>query len=326
MRSSRYVSVAGSAPDRRISDRSCRFLLGEAAVDAARIVDAGLDARGRLHRLVHDDREMLADVLAGDAAEGRRAFTVQREPHRGLVVLIHLRPRTAQIVARHGRHPPHEVEGGRAAGTRRRIGHAAHHFHIRGNAAAGGAQQILLRGGGTLLHQLQLEHPWGADDFLRALHVGYARKLHQNLIRALLGDARLGHAQLVHATLDRLPRLHDRLFAQRLRHAGPHGEGVAAIDAGAAIEIGGFLGGRLPEHLILRRWHAIHLEVRHVHEQRGGGNAPRLHLGLQPRHLLLRLHAERIIGLHAQDQMHATLQIETELELMRGEPSGAGRL
>ena len=47
--------------------------------------------------------------------------------------------------------------------------------------------------------------------------VGHAGQLHQDLIAvgALLRDARLGDAELVDAPLDRLPRLHDRLVAQR---------------------------------------------------------------------------------------------------------------
>jgi hypothetical protein len=61
-----------------------------------------------------------------------------------------------------------------------------------------------------LLDNLQLEQARRSDDVFRALDVGHAGQLDQDLIGALLRDDRLGDAKLVDAALDRLPRLHDR--------------------------------------------------------------------------------------------------------------------
>ena len=67
----------------------------------------------------------------------------------------------------------------------------------------------------ALLDLLQLELRGRADDFLRAVDVGHARQLHQDLIGgAVARDDRLGDAQLVDAALDGLQRLVDGVLAQ----------------------------------------------------------------------------------------------------------------
>ena len=78
-------------------------------------------------------------------------------------------------------------------------------------------QQRFARRRRSLLDDLQLEQAGRPDDLLRAVDVGDAGQLHEDLVAvgALLRDARLGDAELVDAPLDRLARLHDRLLAQR---------------------------------------------------------------------------------------------------------------
>ena len=80
-----------------------------------------------------------------------------------------------------------------------------------------------------LLDLLQLELRGRADDFLRAVDVGHAGQLHQDLIGgAVARDDRLGDAELVDAALDRLQRLVDRVLAQLDDDVRLEREGVAA--------------------------------------------------------------------------------------------------
>ena len=76
-------SDAGSAPDRRISDRSAASCCVKRARDPRLgLRNPTLDPRRRLHHAVQDDGELAADVLAGHARELRDAVVVQREAHR----------------------------------------------------------------------------------------------------------------------------------------------------------------------------------------------------------------------------------------------------
>ena len=52
------------------------------------------------------------------------------------------------------------------------------------------------------------------------------------------------------------------------------------------------------------------------------GDVARLQLLAQPLHLLLGLQPQRIVGLHAQHEVDAALQVEAELELLVHQPAG----
>jgi hypothetical protein len=120
----------------------------------------------------------------------------------------------------------------------------------------------LFFGPGDALDDLQLEQTLRPHDLLRALDVGDAGELHHDLIVALLRDARLGHAELVDAPLDRLARLHHRLRPQVDLHVRPHREGIGAVRSGAALEVGLNLVRRLAERGVLAGRHAVHPELR----------------------------------------------------------------
>ena len=148
------------------------------------------------------------------------------------------------------------------------------------------------------------------------LHVGDAGQLHENLVRPLLRDVRLGHAQLVHTPVDGLPRLDDRIGAQLVLDVGLHREGVAAVGPRTAIEAGRKIGGPITERRVLRRRDALDPNLgngRRGHHRRDVAHAQRF---AQLLGRLIRLQPQRIIGFDAQHQMDAALQIETELELL----------
>ena len=210
--SCRYVSVAGSAPDRRMSARFCASSCVKPPAIWPSAGDAPVDARRRLHRLVEHDREEAPDVLAGDARERRGARRVQREADRRHVVLVELHARAAQILAGHRRHAANEVVG-RPAGRPHRPAPSAlpcpaarRRRWLRSRSSRLAA--------GPCSTSFSSSMPGDPMTSFRAIDVGHARQLHQNLIGALLRDARLGDAELVHAALDRLPRLHDRFLAK----------------------------------------------------------------------------------------------------------------
>ena len=163
--------------------------------------------------------------------------------------------------------------------------------------------------------------PGRSDDLLRAVDVGHTRQLHQDLIGALLRDARLGDAELVDAALDRLARLHDRLFAQRLRDVRAHPERVGAVRAGAALEVDAFLLGRLAERLILRRRHAVDAERSSTSSIVTVAGTPRRFSSSCSRALSCSVVTlQRVVGLHAQHEMHASLEVEPELQLPIAQP------
>ena len=320
-RSLREIGQRGRQGTRAQDEREVLDLVRrEAAGDAPLGRDPRFDPRRRLDAAVQNDRELAADVLAGHLAELPSAFVVQREAHRGLIVLVDRRPRVAQITAGDGGHLPHQVvNGARITG---RAGCARHDFHARRHLPVG--HERFLRRRRPLLDDLQFEQSRRSHDLLRALDVGDARKLHENLIaaRALLRDARLSDAELIDAALDRLPRLHDRLVAEIHLHVRLHREGVAAVRPGAAIEVRlHFVRGR-SERRVLRRRHAVDAELRRVDRLDGGKrDVLRLQLFAEPLGLEIRFEAQRIVGLDAQVEMDAALEIEPELQLLVHQPA-----
>ena len=188
------------------------------------------------------------------------------------------------------------------------------------------AQQIFPVRGRPLLDELQLEHAGRPDDFLRAVDVGHAGELHENLIGALLRDARLGHPQLVHAALDRLARLHDGLFAQRLRDVRTHAERVAAVGARTAFEVDRQRFGGLSKGPVLRRRHAVDAKRLHVLNGHRGRHIAPLQLFLKTGAVLLGRHAQRVVGLHAKHEVHAALQVEPKLQLAVAQPLRCGQV
>src|SRR5262249_23716484 len=192
----------------------------EAAEDAAVGADAAVDARRGLDAAVEDDREVAADVLAGDLAEAAPAVGVEREADCGLVVLVERRTRRPQVAAGDRPGPAHPIP--HRPRVARRAARAGHELHPVRDLAVD--EQRLARRRRTLLDDLQLEAARRLNDALRALDVADAGQLHHDLIAvgALLRDLRLGDAELVHAALDRLPRLHHRFVPQGDDGCRPH--------------------------------------------------------------------------------------------------------
>ena len=162
---------------------------------------------------------------------------------------------------------------------------------------------------------------------LRALDVGDAGQLHENLIAvvALLRDARLGDAELVDAALDRLPRLHDGFVAQVHLDVRLHRERVGAVAARSCDR--SWPAPRRPPAGTPRPAPAARLRRGSASGRATRGSSADA-LGLQqllaqPLHLLLGLEPQRIVGLHAQHEVHAALQVEPELELLVHQPAPA---
>ena len=300
--------------------RQVRDFFGrEAAGDAPFRVDLALERRRRLHAAVEDDRQLAADVLAADLAELPAALVAEREADRRPVVLVDRGARVAQVLAGDGRDLLHHVVD-RAGVARPGAAGARHDVHALRHLAVD--HQRFLRRRRRAFDDLQLEEAGRSDDALRALDVGDAGQLDEDLVVALLRDARLGDAELVDAALDRLARLDDRLLAQVDLDVRLHRERVAAVHAAAAVEVRLHLVGGRPERRVLRRRHAVDLEMDrigrvHVRDR----DVARLQLFAQPLHLLLGHQPQRIVGLDAEHEVDAALQIESELELLVHQPA-----
>ena len=136
-------------------------------------------------------------------------------------------------------------------------------------------------------------------------------------------DVRLGDAQLVDAAVDRLARLHDRLLAHRPLDVGLQLELVRAAGARAAIVIraaacssamrrnSASRSGGMPS-----TWNDCG-EATVIDAERHAGGAQRLADLLGRRR---RVNPQRVVGLHAQDEMHAALEVEPEAQLLGHQP------
>ena len=182
------------------------LLGGEAPAPGDAVVrpQPALDDRRRLDAVVEDDGELAADVAAGLAGELGGRGGVEGEVDLGPVVLVHPDPGVLQVAAGDHRLPPDQVVDPLAGVGAR----AAEQLHVVGDRAAVGLEERLLAGS-RVLDQLERELGGGADDALGLLHVGDAGQLHQDLVAAaaVLGDHRLGDAELVDAALEGANRL-----------------------------------------------------------------------------------------------------------------------
>jgi hypothetical protein len=105
--------------------------------------------------------------------------------HGRLVVLVQAGLRDPQILAVDGSDfLDHVVDGALVPG-------AGHHFQVAWNVAVVLLEQVFLRGRARL-NQLELEDRGLPHDLLGARDVADARHLHEDLIRLLPRDARLG--------------------------------------------------------------------------------------------------------------------------------------
>ncbi len=271
-------------------------------------------------RPVEDDGEKAVDILAGRLAEPGRRVALHLEVHGRLVVLIRPLLRAAQVATREDRHLADEVVDRL---RRRRTGlrtvlNAGEHFGPGRLLAAGGLQQALARRRRPLLHQLQLELRRGLDDRLGPIDVGDPGQLDQQviLLGPLLRDDRLGHAQLVDPSLDGHPRLDDGGDLHVAGDVRLHGERVAP-GARLAVEHRLQVHGRLPEHRVLRRLDAGHLELRRAEGGDGdAGHAGRLERLAKPLAAVHRLQLERLVGIDAEDEMDAALEVEAQPDLL----------
>ena len=155
------------------------------------------------------------------------------------------------------------------------------------------------------------------------IDVGDAGKLHEDLIGALLRDARLRDTELVDAALDGLARLDNGFLPEVDLDVRLHRERVAAVHAAAAVEVGLDLVGRGPEGRVLCRRHRFDLEMGRVGRVHvADRNVARLQLLAQPLHVLVGHQPQGIVGLDAEHEVDAALQVEAELELLLHQPAG----
>ena len=170
-----------------------------------------------------------------------------------------------------------------------------------------------------------------ADDLLRAGDVGHPRQLHEDLVVGLpvARDVRLGHAELVDAAIDRLQRLHDRLLAHVRCDVRLHREFVGAAGARAAIVIaspsvrrrcGGTRRRDLPGPL------------RHG---TSSATSTRSTLTLTPAVRSASRSCSLVVVVWIlsassvctrMHEVHAALEVEPELQLLRGKPAGSGQV
>ena len=228
--------------------------------------------------------------------------------------------RAPEVAAGDDRHLADQVEdrlrrGGPAGRT---VLDAGQHLGAGRLLAAGRLQQGLPRRRRPLLHQLQFQLRGGLDDRLGPVDVGHARQLHQQvvLLRTLLRDERLGHAQLVHAALDRLLRLLDRRDGQVAGDVRLHRERVAA---GARLAVVRRLerDPGLTDRGVLRRRDPGHLELRRAGDVDGHpGHASRLERLPEPFAGRGGLELQGLVGVHAQHEVDAALEVESQPDLL----------
>ena len=252
----------------------------------------------------------------------RPPSVAQREADGRLVVLVERRPGVAQVAAGHRRDLAHQVVDGAAAapapvapGT---ISMPGGTWPLTSSASRVGV--------GPCSTIFSSSKPVDRMISFARIDVGDAGQLDQDLVAvvALLRDARLGDAQLVDAPLDRLARLDDRFVAQVHLDVRLHRERVGAADARTAVEVRLHVVRGRPERRVLRLGNALHVEVcRIVGQQIGDGDVGLLQRLAQLLHRLLGLDLQRIVGLDAQHEMHAALEVEPELELLVHQPARA---
>ena len=151
---------------------------------------------------------------------------------------------------------------------------------------------------------------------LRALDVGDAGQLHQNLVgRAVPGDDRLGHAQLVDAPLDRLQRLRHRLFAKLGRDVRPHRVGVRPPAPESRLNtVSTSAAACLKACVVLNAFDAEF--VGPVTSARCTGRWCALSVSRSRSTVVSVSMRKRIVGLHPHHQMDAALQVEPEIDLL----------
>ena len=151
-----------------------------------------------------------------------------------------------------------------------------------------------------------------------------AGQLHEDLILAALPrDDRLGDAQLVDAALDRLQRLVDRLPAQLVLDVRLHAEGRrprrgAAVEDRLDIDRGVAKGRLVLNPLDTELARRVHGDIRERHA------GPRQRVA-HPFGGRFRFDPHGIVGLDSEDQMHAALQVEAEIDLLVGRIEGPDR-
>ena len=291
-----------------------RFLDGElAGDDGAAAGNTLVDPGGRIHVAIEDDGQMLANVLLSDLAENPGAHRVELDGDlpvaRRVGIRLHLG--TVQLGTRqqralldHVRHlaldlrllvDPSLVEELRSLGQPSGLGV----LHRR-----------------PLIEQLELEQRRLADQGLGPFGILNTRQLDQDAVLALTGDGRLGHAELIHAIADRLDAL-------------AHGEIGQPLDLGIGEHELEGPGGRVlvaaqePSELVRRGQRVVPVLGRgELDGDRGtalagdAGNADALALegGLQILGRPIGLAGDGLVGLHAQDQMDASLEVEAEVD------------
>ena len=135
------------------------FLVGEAALDDAFVVDAAVDVRRRVDAVVEHDRQLAVDVGRGEVAEPRRAVAVEREADRRTVVLVERRPRVAQVAAGDGRNTADDViDRRRPIALGAAVAVTRQDLQIRRQVVGVGLTRLRLVAERALLDQLQLEH------------------------------------------------------------------------------------------------------------------------------------------------------------------------
>ena len=187
-----------------------------------------------------------------------------------------------------------------------------------GTLAAARLQQRLAARRGPGLDDLQLEQRRRPDDLLGALHVGHARQLHQDLVGAAPCAATIGSATpssltrrsivcsaCVTASSRSVP-LDVRLHREACRCRRRRTRGCRSCSISVA---------ELPEQRVLRLGHAGDRNRRRA--VRRGGRRRRcsavVKLLAQPLgSSASRLDPQRIVGLHAHDEVHAALEVEAE--------------
>ena len=187
-----------------------RLLLGEAAGDAAFIVNLLLDGGHFHHLVVEHHGQPLAHVRAGERGKPPSAFAGQRELH---VADAHSHRVPASAVRRS---LPLTADArlitqyslGVVLSARSDVA-ALHQHGIRGKQAAVGLHRFLLAGVGAADRLPDFQHRGGLHDFFHARRIVNARQLHQDLVvaQSVLLDHRLADAELVNAVADGLDRL-----------------------------------------------------------------------------------------------------------------------
>src|SRR5208337_4363012 len=309
------------------------FVFSKCAFDFAGVADAALDDGDFADAAAHDDGHVLADIGAGVIPEAVAGFVSKRKMHGALAgVGVDAGIGGAEVAAGDDRGALDDKDlVGVGAGSH--VAGAMQDLLVgrEGSVDAGQCRCLIGKSLAVAHDSVNLKPGRGLDHGLDLVEIADARQLHQNLVlaQAIGRNQRLERAQSVDAIADSFNGLRNSflfqvLFDYRLHGQGPGVVGAAGIDVVLVrellIEQGAHVAGLCRgssidlDELGLVGIGLDHLGIRHI---------PGFESVLDTGQGTVGFVADRFRDLHLQNEVHATLQIEAQMNAIGdGGPQG----